>query len=68
MRHDPVAVTLGDTSLTSGDVTGDVMNKHDIDWLPVVENKGDRRLVGIVRSEKMLPWLVERSPVDPSGP
>lgn len=63
MRHDPVAVTLGDTSLTAGDV----MNRHDIDWLPVVENKEDRRLVGIVRSEKMLRWLVEKSPVDPSG-
>lgn len=57
MRADPVVVTSDDMSL----MAGDLMNRHDIDWLPVVENKEDRRLIGIVRSEKMLRWLVERS-------
>ncbi|MBX3301436.1 MAG: FAD-dependent oxidoreductase [Nitrospira sp.] len=57
MRMDPITVTPDDMSL----MVGDLMNKHDIDWLPVVENKGDRRLIGIVRSEKMLRWLVEQS-------
>lgn len=57
MRTDPVAVTPDEMSL----MAGDLMNKHDIDWLPVVESKEDRRLIGIVRSEKMLRWLVEQS-------
>jgi len=60
MRTDPVVVTPNDTSLMGGDV----MAKHDIDWLPVVESKEDRRLIGIVRSEKMLRWLVEQSQSD----
>ena len=37
------------------------MNKHDIDWLPVVENKENWRLIGIVRSEKLLRWLMEQA-------
>jgi CBS domain-containing protein len=48
-------------------MAGDLMSRHDIDWLPVVENKDDRRLVGVVRSEKMLRWLVEQSRIEPSG-
>lgn len=63
MRVDPVAVTPDDMSL----MAGDLMNRHDIDWLPVVENKENRRLIGLVRSEKMLRWLVEQSHIDPSG-
>ncbi len=63
MRADPVAVTPDDMSL----MAGDLMNRHDLDWLPVVENKENRRLIGFVRSEKMLRWLVEQSHVDPSG-
>jgi CBS domain-containing protein len=54
MRPDPIAVTPDQTSL----MVGDVMNKHDVDWLPVVENKEDRRLIGIERSEKMLRYLL----------
>lgn len=63
MRSDPIAVTSKDTSL----MASDLMNKHDIDRLPVVESKDNRRLIGLVRSEKMLRWLVEQSHVDPSG-
>lgn len=63
MRADPVAVTLKETSL----IAGDLMNKHDIDWLPVVESQEDRRLIGVVRSEKMLRWLVEQSRPDLSA-
>jgi CBS domain-containing protein len=54
MRVDPVVVTPDDTSLRGGDL----MNQHDIDWLPVVEDKETRRLVGIIRSERMLRHLV----------
>jgi len=57
MRADPTAVTPDDMSL----MVGDLMSRHDIDWLPVVESQEDRRLVGIVRSEKMLRWLMEQS-------
>ena len=63
MRANPVSMTPDDMSL----MAGDLMSKHDLDWLPVVENKEDRRLIGIVRSEKMLRWLVEQFRVDPSG-
>ncbi|HWV46062.1 MAG TPA: CBS domain-containing protein, partial [Nitrospira sp.] len=63
MRNDPIAVTSKDTSL----MASDLMNKHDIDRLPVVESKDNRRLIGLVRSEKMLRWLVEQSHVDPPG-
>lgn len=57
MRVDLVALTPSDMSM----MAGEVMNKHDLDWLPVVEHREDRRLVGILRSEKMLRWLVEQS-------
>ncbi|MGE3976242.1 MAG: FAD-dependent oxidoreductase [Nitrospira sp.] len=62
MRADPIVVTPDETSL----MVGDVMNKHDLDWLPVVESKEGRRLIGVVRSEKMLRWLLEQSPPDSS--
>ncbi|MCS6302877.1 MAG: FAD-dependent oxidoreductase [Nitrospira sp.] len=57
MRSDPIAVTSKDMSL----MASDLMNKHDIDRLPVVESKDNRRLIGLVRSEKMLRWLMEQS-------
>ncbi|HWF62209.1 MAG TPA: FAD-dependent oxidoreductase [Nitrospira sp.] len=64
MRADSVAVTPDDMSL----IAGDLMNKHDIDWLPVVESQEDRRLIGVVRSEKMLRWLVEQTQPDSPCP
>jgi NADH dehydrogenase len=54
MRTDPLAVTPQDTSL----IVGALMNKHDIDWLPVVADKESRRLIGIIRSERMLRYLM----------
>lgn len=62
MHADPVAVTPDDMSLT----VADLMSRHDIDWLPVVQNKKDGHLIGIVRSEKMLRWLMEQSRIEPS--
>ncbi|MDF0676996.1 MAG: FAD-dependent oxidoreductase [Nitrospira sp.] len=64
MRADPLTVTPDDRSL----MVGDLMSRHDIDWLPVVENQDNRRLIGLVRSEKMLRWLVEQSSLDFRGP
>lgn len=54
MKVDPVVVAPDDTSLMGGDV----MNRHDLDWLPVVEDKDSQRLVGVVRSERMLRHLL----------
>lgn len=54
MKADPVVVTPNEPSLMGGDE----MNRHDLDWLPVVEDKGSRRLVGVIRSERMLRHLV----------
>jgi hypothetical protein len=34
------------------------MHKHDIDWMPVVVNKETRRLIGVIRSERMLRSLI----------
>ena len=64
MHADPVVVTPDDMSL----MAGDLMNKYDIDWLPVVESKEDQRLIGVVRSEKMLRWLMEQSRPDSRCP
>ena len=64
MRADPVAVTPDEMSLTAGDL----MNKHDIDRLPVVESKEDRRravgenaaLAGGTISNRPLWFLIRR--------
>jgi len=36
----------------------ELMHKHDSDWMPVVEDKESRRLIGVIRSERMLRSLV----------
>lgn len=54
MRVDPVVVTPDDTSLMGGDL----MSKHNLDWLPVVENRDSRRLIGVIRSKRLLRHLV----------
>lgn len=63
MCADPVMVIPEDGCLLGGDL----MNRHDIDWLPVVESKDNRRLIGIVRSERMLRWLVAQFRVNSSA-
>jgi NADH dehydrogenase len=62
MRADVGAVTPGDTIL----MVGELMNKQDLFWLPVVESKQDRRLIGIIRSESVLRFTVEQSRTDRS--
>lgn len=37
------------------------MDKHDVDWTPVVEDNDTRRLLGMFRSERMLGSLVEHT-------
>ncbi|MGH7233314.1 MAG: FAD-dependent oxidoreductase [Nitrospiraceae bacterium] len=53
MLTEPVTVTPDQTSLAAARL----MHKHDIDWVLVVENE-TRRLVGVIRSERMLRYLV----------
>ncbi len=36
----------------------ELMRKHDVNRLPVVENKDSRRVIGVIRSERMLRHLV----------
>jgi len=54
MLVDPMVVTPDDTSL----MVGDLMSKHNLDWLPVVENRDSRHLIGVIRSKRMLRYLV----------
>ena len=49
-----VMVTPDQSPLT----VADLMHKHDMDWLPVVENQDSRRMIGVIRSERMLRCLV----------
>ncbi|GKS56488.1 nucleotide-disulfide oxidoreductase [Nitrospira sp.] len=58
MRTDPLVVTPDQTSL----MAGDLMNKHDVDWVPMVENRDTHRLLGVIRSERILHWLVSHVP------
>jgi len=62
MRVDASAATPGDTILT----VGELMNKQDFVWLPVVESNQERRLIGIIRSENVLRFTVEQSRTDRS--
>ena len=58
MRVDPVAVTSKESSL----VAGDMMNRHNVDSVPVLENEQTRRLIGVIRSEKVLNYLLAVTP------
>lgn len=53
MWVDPVVITLGDSSLMGGDL----MSTHELDWLPVVEKRGSRRLTGVIRPKRILQYL-----------
>ncbi|MDN5941796.1 MAG: CBS domain-containing protein [Nitrospira sp.] len=54
MLTNPIMVTPDQLPL----IVAELMHKHDVDWLPVVENRGSRRVIGIIRSERMLRHLV----------
>jgi NADH dehydrogenase len=60
MLRDPATVTPDQTPLAAAEL----MHKRDIDWLPVVENHESRRLIGILRSERMLRRLVSRMSIE----
>ena len=54
MSSNPMMVTPDQSPLAAAEL----MHKHDVDWMPVVENKDTRRLIGVIRSERMLRSLV----------
>ena len=54
MLDNPMMVTPDQSPLA----VAELMHKHDVDWIPVVENKESRRLIGVIRSERMLRSLV----------
>ena len=60
MLRDPATVTPDETPIA----VAESMHKRDIDWLPVIENHESRRLIGILRSERMLRRLVSRMSVE----
>jgi NADH dehydrogenase len=61
MVREPVLARQDQTPLA----VAELMHKHDIDWMPVVENEATRRMIGIIRSERMLRRLVSRPPNEP---
>lgn len=58
MLTNPMMVTPDESPLT----VAELMHKHDIDWMPVVENKASRRVIGLIRSERMLRRLIQHEP------
>ena len=54
MLDNPMMVMPDQSPLT----VAELMHKHNVDWMPVVENKESRRLIGVIRSERMLRSLV----------
>lgn len=54
MLNNPMMVTPDQSPMT----VAELMHKHDVDWLPVVENWDSRRVIGVIRSERMLRHLV----------
>lgn len=54
MSRNPMMVTPDQSPLTAAEL----MHRHDVDWMPVVEDKETRRLIGVIRSERMLRSLV----------
>lgn len=58
MQGDPPTATPTQSSLDAADT----MHRHDMDWLPVVDGPETRRLVGVLRSERMLRHMVSALP------
>jgi NADH dehydrogenase len=54
MSRNPIVAASDQSPLT----VAELMHKHDIDWMPVVADKESRRLIGVIRSERMLRSLV----------
>ena len=57
---DPITVTIDDSVL----VAGATMRDRGLKWLPVIDNKIDRRVVGYLRAEKMFLKVFQNLPSD----
>ena len=54
MLTDPPVVTPDTSSMR----VAELMNKHDLDWILVVEDTASRRLIGVIGSERILRSLI----------
>lgn len=54
MSGNAMMITLDQSPLAAAEL----MHKHDVDWVSVVEDKDARRLIGVIRSERMLRSLL----------
>jgi len=57
MTKDPVAVSLDDSSLTAAATLRD----YKIKWIPVVDQKQSRRIVGCVSARKMMAYVLKET-------
>ncbi|MCZ6775815.1 MAG: FAD-dependent oxidoreductase [Ignavibacteria bacterium] len=57
---DPITVTIDDSVL----VAGATMRGRGLKWLPVIDNKIDRRVIGYLRAEKMFLKVFQNLPSD----
>ena len=64
MLNSPMMVTPDQPPL----IVVESMRKLDVDWLPVVESQDSRHVIGVIRSERVLPCVVAHMPdSSPSG-
>ncbi len=57
MTKDPVAVSLEDSSLSAAATLSD----YKIKWIPVVDHKQSRRVVGCISARKMMAYVLKES-------
>ncbi|MGH7802145.1 MAG: CBS domain-containing protein [Thermodesulfobacteriota bacterium] len=57
MTRDPVAISLEDSSLSAAATLKD----YKIKWIPVVDQKQIRRIVGCISAQKMMAYILKES-------
>jgi NADH dehydrogenase len=57
MTKDPVAISLEDSSL----VAAATLRDYKIKWIPVVDNKRSRRIVGCISARKIMAYILKET-------
>ena len=57
MTRDPVAISLEDSSLSAAATLRD----YKIKWIPVVDQKQSRRIVGCISARKMMAYVLKET-------
>lgn len=57
MTRDPVAISLEDFGLSAAATLRD----YKIKWIPVVDHKQSRRIVGCVSARKMMAYILKET-------